>query len=101
MASRADEFLNYLERARAIRTLICLLKAEDKGLDEILGEIGGSKSTGMARISELMELGLVTKKASQAERRKMFYCLSEKGKKIAKLIEVCLKNSQSALRNDF
>ena len=91
MTSKGDEFFNYLERARAVRTLSCLLKAEDKGLDEILREIGGSKSTGMARISELMELGLVTKKASQAERRKMFYCLSEKGKKIAKLIDVCLQ----------
>lgn len=91
MISKGDEFFNYLERARAVRTLFCLLKAEDKGLDEILREIGGSKSTGMARISELMELGLVTKKANQAERRKMFYCLSEKGKKITKLIEECFR----------
>lgn len=80
---RNEELLDYLEKSRAIRTLICLSKANNKGLDEVLIEIGGSKSTGMARISELLKLGLVTKKASQTEKRKMLYCLEPKGQKIA------------------
>ena len=67
--------------------MLCLLNAENKGLDELLREIGGSKSTGMARIDELVRLGLVLKKASQKEKRKMLYCLNEKGKKLAEQIQ--------------
>jgi DNA-binding MarR family transcriptional regulator len=83
---KSREFFEYLERPRAVRTLLCLLNAENKGLDELLGDIGGSKSTGMARLDELVQLGLVLKKASQTEKRKMFYCLGEKGKRIAEQI---------------
>ena len=67
--------------------MLCLLNAENKGLDELLREIGGSKSTGMARIGELVRLGLVLKKASQKEKRKMLYCLNEKGRKLAEQIQ--------------
>lgn len=67
--------------------MLCLLSAENKGLDELLREIGGSKSTGMARIDELVRLGLVLKKASQTEKRKMLYCLNEKGKRLAEQIQ--------------
>ena len=67
--------------------MLCLLKAENKGLDELLREIGGSKSTGMARIDELVRLGLVLKKASQTEKRKMLYCLNEKGKRLAEQMQ--------------
>ena len=67
--------------------MLCLLNAENKGLDELLREIGGSKSTGMARIDELVRLGVVLKKASQTEKRKMLYCLNEKGKKLAEQIQ--------------
>jgi DNA-binding HxlR family transcriptional regulator len=77
------EFLEYLESSRAILTLLCLTDAENKGLDQLLQDIGGSKSTGMARLDDLVRLGLVIKKASPTEKRKMFYCLTEKGKRIA------------------
>jgi DNA-binding MarR family transcriptional regulator len=87
MSPKGEDLLNYLEKPRSIRTLLCLLKSENKGLDEILKQIGGSKSTGMSRISELLKLRLVTKKASQTERRKMLYCLEEKGIKIAKELQ--------------
>ena len=83
MAIKSEELIDYLEKSRAIRTLLCLLKAENKGLDQILKEIGGSKSTGMARILELVKLGLVTKKASETEKRKMLYRLEKSGRKIA------------------
>jgi DNA-binding MarR family transcriptional regulator len=74
---------SFLERPRAIKTLEVLLHSRDKGLDEILEEIGGSKSTGMKRIAELLELGLVEKQASPKESRKMLYNLTERGMKIA------------------
>jgi DNA-binding MarR family transcriptional regulator len=76
----------YLERSRALRTLLCLLDAENKGLDQLLREIGGSKSTGMARLDELVQLGLVTKRASPTQKRKMFYCLTDKGREVAEPI---------------
>lgn len=96
MPRKKEDFLNYLEKPRAIRTLLCLLSSENKGLDEILKEIGGSKSTGMARISELIKLGLVVKKASQTERRKMLYCLKEKGIKIAKELQKVINSYEEA-----
>lgn len=72
--------------------MLCLLNAENKGLDELLREIGGSKSTGMARIDELVRLGLVLKKASQTEKRKMLYCLNEKGKRTAEQIQKTIES---------
>ncbi|MEM2506005.1 MAG: hypothetical protein QXF61_03040 [Nitrososphaeria archaeon] len=96
MSRKKEELLNYLEKPRAIRTLLCLLSLENKGLDEILKEIGGSKSTGMARIYELMKLGLVVKKASQTERRKMLYCLEDKGVKIAKELQKIINSYEKA-----
>jgi DNA-binding MarR family transcriptional regulator len=96
MPLKSEDILNYLEKPRSIRTLLCLAKSENKGLDEILKEIGGSKSTGMARISELMKLGLVTKKASQTERRKMLYYLEDKGIKIAKELQKIIKFYQES-----
>lgn len=92
MKLKSKEFFEYLERSRAIRTLLCLLRAGNKGLDELLREIGGSKSTGMARINELVQLGLVIKEASQTQKRKMFYCLTEKGEKIAKQIQKIIES---------
>jgi len=77
----------FLEKARAIRTLLCLLRYENRGLDELLELIGGSKSTGMKRIIELIEMGLVEKKASIKESRKMLYLLTPKGKQIAQMLQ--------------
>lgn len=82
---------SFLERPRAIKTFLTLLHSRDKGLDEILEEIGGSKSTGMKRIAELVELGLVEKRASQKEIRKMLYNLTEKGMELAVECEKLVK----------
>jgi len=87
MIEKGNKLIDYLEKPRAIRTLLCLLNSQNKGLDELLQSIGGSKSTGMTRISELIALGLVTKKASETEKRKMLYCLNETGVKIAREIQ--------------
>ncbi|MHA1629635.1 MAG: hypothetical protein ACTSVS_05515 [Candidatus Heimdallarchaeota archaeon] len=87
MTKKGNKLIEYLEKPRAIRTLLCLLNSQNKGLDELLQSIGGSKSTGMARISELIALGLVTKRASETEKRKMLYCLNKTGVKIAKEIQ--------------
>jgi DNA-binding MarR family transcriptional regulator len=89
---KGNRFFEYLEKPRAVRTLLCLLDAGNKGLDELLKDIGGSKSTGMARIDELVQLGLVLKKASQTEKRKMLYCLNEKGKRIAEQIQKTIES---------
>ena len=91
MSSKKQILLHYLEKPRAICTFLCLLEGENKGLDEILKEIGGSKSTGMARIKELIKIGFVTKKASQSESRKMFYCLEKKGKIVANILKSLLE----------
>lgn len=80
-----------MERKRAIKTLLCLLDENDKGLDNLLVSIGGSKTTGMTRILELVEMGLVEKKADPKESRKMFYRLTEKGQKIAEKIRGILE----------
>lgn len=79
-----------MERPRAVRTLLCLYKNEGKGLDELLELIGGSKSTGMKRITEFMSLGLVEKKAGK-ERRKVVYYLTSRGRKVAELLEKAIK----------
>jgi DNA-binding MarR family transcriptional regulator len=89
---KSKEFFEYLEKARSVRTLTCLLNAENKGLDELLRDIGGSKSTGMARIDELIHLGLVLKRASQTEKRKMLYGLNDKGKRIAEQIQKTIES---------
>lgn len=86
MASTKIDFITYMERKRAIKTLLCLLDENDKGLDNLLVNIGGSKTTGMNRILELVEMGLVEKKTDPNESRKMFYRLTENGQRIAEKI---------------
>jgi DNA-binding MarR family transcriptional regulator len=97
MCLKSNELLVYLGKSRGVQTLLCLYKAENKGLDEVLREIGGSKSTGMERISELLKLGLVTKKASITEKRKMIYCLEPKGKQIAEHLYSIIKTFDEAV----
>ena len=92
MKNKNTAVFEYLERSRSLRTLLCLLDAKNKGLDQLLIEIGGSKSTGMCRLNELVQLGLVTKMASLTEKRKMFYCLTEKGQNVANQIRQAIDN---------
>jgi DNA-binding MarR family transcriptional regulator len=90
----------FLEKSRAIRTLVCLLENEGKGLDDILESIGGSKTTGMKRLTELVEMKLVERRASQDESRKMIYSLTDQGKRLAtqlgQLVEMTEKVKQNA-----
>jgi DNA-binding HxlR family transcriptional regulator len=81
-----NDLLTFLQKPRAIITLLCLYHAKDEGLDMLLQKIGGSKRTGMTRINELYEMGLVTKHANEHS-RKTLYQLSEDGKKIAEKLE--------------
>lgn len=81
-SQRINHLLAFLQRPRAIITLLCLYHARNKGLDKLLQEIGGSKRTGMTRINELHSLGLVSKHTEE-HGRKTLYRLSEDGRKIA------------------
>jgi DNA-binding HxlR family transcriptional regulator len=87
LTKKNTAIFEYLERSRALRTLLCLLDTGDKGLDQLLREIGGSKSTGMSRLDELVQLGLVTKIASPTEKRKMLYRLTSKGREVAEQLK--------------
>ena len=65
----------------------------------LLQEIGGSKRTGMARVSDFCRIGLVAKRTDEHS-RKTFYLLSEDGRKIAGKLEEILaywKDVQSPL----
>ena len=86
----SNDLMNYLQKPRSILTLFCLLYNSDKGLDEVLEKIGGSKRTGMERINELVKLGLVEKQLSSTD-RKIFYQFSEEGREVTQEIEVLMK----------
>ena len=75
---------NYFEKPRAIKTILTLYFNDSVALDDLLHKIGGSKSTGMKRIKELVELNLASKEVSIEEPKKIFYKLNGKGVKIAK-----------------
>jgi len=77
------KLLDYLQRPRAIVTLLHLLESTKQGLDYTLTQIGGSKRTGMSRINELVEMGLASKQTELAWHRRRIYVLSEDGQKIA------------------
>jgi DNA-binding MarR family transcriptional regulator len=81
---KKEAIYKYVEQPRAIKTLLVLNENPSKPLDNILDLIGGSKSTGMKRIKELAELGLLTKEASMKEPKRIFYKLNEKGIEISK-----------------
>lgn len=91
MPPKQKDLMSYLEKKRAIKTLLCLLNGTDKGLDSLLESIGGSKTTGMSRIIELVEMNLVEKKSHPNESRKMFYTLTEEGKQIAEKLREILE----------
>jgi len=92
-----DELLCVLQRPRAIVALLCLYHAKNKGLDMLLQEIGGSKRTGMARISDFYRIGLVAKHTDEHSRR-TFYTLSEDGRQIAQKVEDILAYWKNACK---
>lgn len=85
------KFSDYLEQKRSIKTLLYLYHFGGEGLDSLLEKIGGSKATGMKRISELVELGLVEKTVDVKEKRKMIYRLTNSGLYVAKTLDQIIK----------
>ena len=83
---KAQQLFEYFEKPRAIKTLVVLFENPSIQVDTLLNLIGGSKSTGMKRIKELSQLGLLSKEASLNEPKRIFYKLNSKGIKIAKSI---------------
>jgi DNA-binding MarR family transcriptional regulator len=83
---KEDLFYDYLEQPRAIRTLLILFRTPSRSLDEVLVLIGGSKSTGMKRLKDLAQLGLLSKEASIHEPKRIFYRLNDKGVALAQII---------------
>lgn len=87
-AQKSHMDMGFLSRPRAIETLLVLLKSgEDEGLENLLKKIGGSHSTAMQRIHELVKMGLVKKFVTPKIKRRVFYRLSSEGVKVAILIE--------------
>lgn len=82
----SNELMLYLQKPRAIKVLLVLLKYPATGLDDILEIIGGSKATGMKRVKELKRLNLVKKTISDTENKKVFYRLTKRGECVAKKV---------------
>lgn len=83
---KEDLLYDYLEQPRSVKTLLILLKNPSKSLDDVLILIGGSKSTGMKRIKELLQLGLLSKEVSVQEPKRIFYRLNNKGVTVAQIL---------------
>lgn len=77
-----DDVYDLIERPRSVRVLIALLESpEDAPVSEILEGIGGSRSTGINRLDEFRESGLVIKQAGD---NRTIYSLTENGEKVAR-----------------
>jgi DNA-binding HxlR family transcriptional regulator len=77
-----EEVCGLLERPRTVRTLILLLEASDKTpVSELLEEVGGSRSTGINRLNELREAGLVVKRPGD---NRTLYELTDDGQTVAR-----------------
>jgi len=87
------DFINFLERPRAIKLLLVLKENTPRKkytLSQILNIVGGSAETLMRRIRELQSIGLIIKTASD-DKSKITYQLTPKGMKIAEKLEEVLK----------
>lgn len=92
-----SEPTGFLERPRAIRTLLCLYEfPEDTPVSEILDSIGGSRTTGLNRLNEFRELGLVVKRAGD---NSTFYHLTEDGEKVAEHLANAISSIEEASEN--
>lgn len=77
-----DDAFDLIEHSRSVRVLVALLEsAENAPVSEILDSVGGSKSTGINRLDELREAGLVTKQAGD---NRTIYSLTEEGEEVAR-----------------
>lgn len=77
-----DEACDLIERPRAVRVLIALLESpDDAPVSAILEGVGGSRSTGINRLDEFRDAGLVTKRAGD---NRTIYSLTEDGEEVAR-----------------
>ena len=64
-----------------------MLDVEDEGLEDLLEKIGGSHTTAMNRLRELLVSGLVEKFVTPRTSRRVYYRLTAEGRKIAALVQ--------------
>jgi len=89
-----DETIELLERQRSITTLLALLDAsENRTVSELLDEVGGSQSTGISRLNELRDFGLVKKRAGN---NRILYSLTSEGEDVALQLRTVLQTIQRA-----
>lgn len=93
-----DEACDLLERPRAVRVLISLLESpDDAPVSVILEDVGGSRSTGINRLNELREAGLVTKRAGD---NRTIYSLTPDGEEVARHLVTVINTIEDSDNND-
>ena len=93
-----DDACDLIERPRAVRVLLTLLESpDDAPVSEILETVGGSKSTGINRLDEFREAGLVTKQAGD---NRTIYSLTHDGEEIAHYLADVIDIIQEGRNND-
>lgn len=91
-----DEALDLLGRPRAIRTLLCLLdSADDTPVSDLLDAIGGSRTTGINRLDEFRDAGLVVKKAGD---NRTMYLLTDDGEAVARDLREATRRLEAIVR---
>ncbi len=78
--------LHELERKRMLKLLLYLLGGK-KHASDIVKEVGGSRSTPVLRLKELVKAGLVKKTVSQEYPYHVYYELTPKGVRIARKLK--------------
>ncbi len=86
-----------LMRERASDILIELLYSDELTVSELLKRIGGSASTIMRRLRELLEVGLISEESTRVWPYKRLIRLTEHGKRIAKMIRAMRLSEISVL----
>ena len=93
-----SEHAGVLERPRAIRTLVSLYESsEDTSASEVLESIGGSRTTGLNRLNDFIELGLVEKKAGD---NRTLYHLTEDGERVTEHLLEAISHIEETPDND-
>ncbi len=80
----------FLKRKGSIE-ILCELESGEKGFNE-LRKLDISPSTLSSRLKEALDLGLVDQKLCREERAKIKYYLTEKGKKVMRMVESIKKD---------
>lgn len=75
-----DEACDLIERPRAVRMLVALLETpNDAPVSDLLEAVGGSRSTGLNRLEEFREAGLIEKRAGH---NRTIYSLTDLGEEV-------------------